>query len=250
MLACYYAAMATFEVIPAIDVLEGRCVRLSEGRREHVTIEGGDAAEAAALFAAEGATRLHLVDLNGAFAGTPVNGAAVTAIAKQFPQLPIQIGGGIRTAATIEHYLQAGVSYVIIGTKAVKEPAFVGEVCRLFPGRIIVGNAGTLVTRTLLIAGEAGFFTTPSGDRGAMLRAYDKATGKEAGAVYMPAPQTGSPMTYELAGEQYLVVAISGGNYSGELIAFKPPSPRAPATASPVAAAAPRRYDAPSSASR
>jgi quinoprotein glucose dehydrogenase len=87
------------------------------------------------------------------------------------------------------------------------------------------GLLGPLATKTLVICGEAGIFTTPSGARGAMLRAYDKATGKEVGAVYMPAPQTGSPMTYLLNGEQYLVVAVSGGNYSGELLAFKlPPS--------------------------
>jgi len=85
------------------------------------------------------------------------------------------------------------------------------------------GIIGTLVTRTLVIAGESGFFTTPSGARGAMLRAYEKTTGKEAGAVYMPAPQSGSPMTYLLNGKQYLVVAVSGANYSGELIAFRLP---------------------------
>jgi len=97
------------------------------------------------------------------------------------------------------------------------------------------GIVGTLVTKTLVIAGEAGFFTTPSGARGAMLRAYDKVTGKEVGAVYMPAPQTGSPMTYLLNGEQYLVLAISGGNYSGELVAFKAPSSQAPLTSSTTA---------------
>ena len=86
------------------------------------------------------------------------------------------------------------------------------------PGRI-----GTLVTKSLVIAGEGGFFTTPNGQRGAMLRAYDKATGQEVGAVYMPAPQTGSPMTYVLNGKQYLVVAVSGASYSGELLAFKLP---------------------------
>jgi quinoprotein glucose dehydrogenase len=87
------------------------------------------------------------------------------------------------------------------------------------------GRIGTLVTKTLVIAGEGGFFTTPSGQRGAMLRAYDKATGQELGAVYMPAPQTGSPMTYMLNGRQYIVVAISGGTYSGELLAFRLPNP-------------------------
>ena len=87
-----------------------------------------------------------------------------------------------------------------------------------------LGLLGPLATKTLLICGESGFFTTPSGARGAMLRAYDKLTGKEVGAVYMPAPQSGSPMTYMLNGEQYLVLAISGGNYSGELLAFKLPA--------------------------
>jgi len=85
------------------------------------------------------------------------------------------------------------------------------------------GIIGTLVTKTLVIAGESGFFTTPSGVRGAMLRAYDKITGKEVGAVYMPAPQSGSPMTYRLNGKQYIVVAVSGGAYSGELLAFRLP---------------------------
>jgi quinoprotein glucose dehydrogenase len=83
------------------------------------------------------------------------------------------------------------------------------------------GRIGTLVTKTMVIAGEGGFVTTPSGQRGAMLRAYDKATGRELGAVYMPAPQTGSPMTYMVNGRQYLTVAISGGNYSGELLTFR-----------------------------
>jgi quinoprotein glucose dehydrogenase len=86
-----------------------------------------------------------------------------------------------------------------------------------------IGRIGVLTTRTLLVAGEAGFFTTPNGQRGAMLRAYDKATGQEVGAVYMPAPQSGSPMTYMLKGRQYLVVAIGGANYSAELLAFRLP---------------------------
>jgi len=87
-----------------------------------------------------------------------------------------------------------------------------------------LGNVGTLVTKTLVISGEAGFGTTPSGARGAMLRAYDKATGKEVGAVYMPAPQSGSPMTYMLNGKQYIVLAISGAGYSAELLALRLPS--------------------------
>jgi quinoprotein glucose dehydrogenase len=86
------------------------------------------------------------------------------------------------------------------------------------------GNLGPLCTKTLVICGETGFFTNPQGIRGAMLRAYDKATGEEKGAVYLPAPQSGCPMTYMLAGRQYLVLAISGGSYSGELLAFKLPA--------------------------
>jgi quinoprotein glucose dehydrogenase len=86
------------------------------------------------------------------------------------------------------------------------------------------GRIGTLVTRSLVIAGEGGFFTLPDGRRGAMLRAYDKKTGQDAGAVYMPAPQTGSPMTYMLNGRQYIVVAISGQGFPGELMAFRLPA--------------------------
>ena len=86
-----------------------------------------------------------------------------------------------------------------------------------------VGRIGTLITKTLVIAGEGGTFTTPSGERGAMLRAYDKATGEEVGEVYMPAAQTGSPMTYVLDGTQYIVVAVSGGGVSGELVAYRLP---------------------------
>jgi quinoprotein glucose dehydrogenase len=84
-------------------------------------------------------------------------------------------------------------------------------------------NIGTLVTKTLVIAGDGVITTTPSGARGAMLRAYDKATGKEAGSVLMPAPQSGSPMTYMVNGKQYIVVAVSGGPYSGEYRAYRLP---------------------------
>ena len=86
-----------------------------------------------------------------------------------------------------------------------------------------IGRIGTLVTKTLVIAGEGGFATTPNGQRGAMLRAYDKATGQELGAVYMPAPQTGSPMTYMLGGKQYIVLAIAGPGFPAELMAFRLP---------------------------
>ncbi|AGA90615.1 phosphoribosylformimino-5-aminoimidazole carboxamide ribotide isomerase [Thioflavicoccus mobilis 8321] len=126
-------------LIPAIDLKDGRCVRLRQGRMEDETVFSDNPVEMAGCWAAAGARRLHLVDLNGAFAGTPVNGAAIRAIAAAFPDLPIQVGGGIRDEATIGAYLEAGVGYCILGTQAVREPEFVARACRAFPGHIMVG---------------------------------------------------------------------------------------------------------------
>lgn len=126
-------------IIPAIDLKDGQCVRLRQGLMDDSTVFSDEPVAVARRWVEAGCRRLHLVDLNGAFAGEPVNGEVVTLIAAAWPDLPIQIGGGIRTLETIEHYVKAGVSYVIIGTKAVKEPAFVAEACAAFPGRIIVG---------------------------------------------------------------------------------------------------------------
>lgn len=126
-------------IIPAIDLKDGQCVRLRQGLMDDSTVFSDDPVAMAARWVEAGCRRLHLVDLNGAFAGEPINGAVVTAIAAAYPDLPIQIGGGIRTLKTIEHYINAGVSYVIIGTKAVKEPEFVAEACAAFPGKVIVG---------------------------------------------------------------------------------------------------------------
>ncbi len=126
-------------VIPAIDLKDGACVRLRQGLMDDSTVFSDRPVEMAEQWVKKGARRLHLVDLNGAFDGKPVNGEVVTEIAKQYPDLPIQIGGGIRSLDTISHYLDAGVNYVIIGTKAVKEPEFVTEACREFPGHVIVG---------------------------------------------------------------------------------------------------------------
>ena len=126
-------------LIPAIDLKDGRCVRLRQGRMDEETVFSDDPVQMAERWVHAGARRLHLVDLNGAFAGKPVNDAAIRAIAARCPGLPIQVGGGIRDEATIAAYLETGVSYGIIGTQAVKEPAFVARACRAFPGRIIVG---------------------------------------------------------------------------------------------------------------
>jgi len=126
-------------IIPAIDLKDGQCVRLRQGLMDDSTVFSDDPVATAARWVDAGCRRLHLVDLNGAFAGEPVNAAVVKSIAAAYPRLPIQIGGGIRTLETIEHYIEAGVSYVIIGTKAVKEPEFVAQACAAFPGRVIVG---------------------------------------------------------------------------------------------------------------
>lgn len=126
-------------IIPAIDLKDGACVRLRQGLMEDSTVFSDDPVAMATRWVDAGCRRLHLVDLNGAFAGKPVNGEVVTAIAGAYPELPIQIGGGIRNLETIEHYIKSGVSFVIIGTKAVKEPEFVSEACRAFPGKVIVG---------------------------------------------------------------------------------------------------------------
>ncbi len=126
-------------LIPAIDLKDGQCVRLRQGRMEDDTVFSDDPVEMAGRWVDAGARRLHLVDLNGAFAGEPVNGDVVSAITKTYPDLPVQVGGGIRDEATIEAYLDAGVNYVIIGTQAVKEPEFVSRACKNFPGQIIIG---------------------------------------------------------------------------------------------------------------
>lgn len=126
-------------LIPAIDLKDGKCVRLRQGRMDDDTVFSDNPVEMATRWVEAGCRRLHLVDLNGAFAGEPVNGGVIHAIAEAYPQVPIQVGGGIRDEATIEAYLKAGVTYCIIGTQAVKEPAFVARACKAFAGHVIVG---------------------------------------------------------------------------------------------------------------
>ncbi|MDD5229239.1 MAG: 1-(5-phosphoribosyl)-5-[(5-phosphoribosylamino)methylideneamino]imidazole-4-carboxamide isomerase [Methylococcales bacterium] len=126
-------------LIPAIDLKEGKCVRLRQGRMDDDTVFSDNPVEVAGRWVDAGAKRIHLVDLDGAFAGKPRNADVITAIAKAYPNLPVQIGGGIRDEATIEAYLNAGVQYVIIGTKAVQEPQFVREMATKFSGHVMVG---------------------------------------------------------------------------------------------------------------
>ncbi|MBL8252937.1 MAG: 1-(5-phosphoribosyl)-5-[(5-phosphoribosylamino)methylideneamino]imidazole-4-carboxamide isomerase [Candidatus Competibacter sp.] len=126
-------------LIPAIDLKDGKCVRLRQGRMEDSTVFSDDPLAMAARWVEAGARRLHLVDLNGAFAGQPVNAQVIRRIAEAFPDLPIQVGGGIRDEQTVEAYLDAGVRFVIIGTKAVQDPHFVSNLCLEFPSHVIVG---------------------------------------------------------------------------------------------------------------
>ena len=136
-------------IIPAIDLKDGQCVRLRQGVMEDTTVFSDDPLEMATKWVGEGARRLHLVDLNGAFEGKPVNAECVNEITKAFPNLPVQIGGGIRDIKIANTYIEAGISYLIIGTMAVTHPEFISELCREFPGRIIVGldaNNGLVAT--------------------------------------------------------------------------------------------------------
>ncbi len=127
-------------IIPAIDLKDGHCVRLKQGVMEDSTVFSEDPAATARHWLAQGAKRLHLVDLNGAFAGKPRNESAVRSIIEAVgDELPVQLGGGIRDLETIERYLDLGVTYIIVGTAAVKVPGFLHEACDAFPGHIMVG---------------------------------------------------------------------------------------------------------------
>lgn len=126
-------------IIPAIDIKDGKCVRLRQGQMNDETVYCLDPVETAKRWVDAGARRLHVVDLNGATAGRPENADIIHEIVEQHPGVPIQVGGGIRSEDTIQTYLDAGVKYVIIGTKAVTTPHFVSDICLEFPGHIIVG---------------------------------------------------------------------------------------------------------------
>ena len=125
-------------LFPAIDLKDGQCVRLGKGDMAHATVFNADPADQARQFTGAGAEWLHLVDLNGAFAGKPVNAAAVDSILKSVT-VPVQLGGGIRDLKRIEDWFARGIARVILGTVALKNPALVKEACRKFPGKIAVG---------------------------------------------------------------------------------------------------------------
>jgi phosphoribosylformimino-5-aminoimidazole carboxamide ribotide isomerase len=126
-------------LIPAIDIKDGKCVRLRQGRMDDVTVYSENPLDIAQRWVSEGAKRLHIVDLDGAIQGKPVNADLIHNISEAHPGIEIQVGGGIRDEDSIQTYLDAGVNYVIIGTRAVTTPHFVSNMCVEFPGHIIVG---------------------------------------------------------------------------------------------------------------
>ena len=125
-------------VIPAVDLKEGRCVRLSQGRMDQESVYSENPVEAARHWEAKGAERLHVVDLNGAATGRPVHRSLIEEIARSV-RIPVEVGGGIRDLETIEHYLRSGVSWVILGTAALRDPQIVEEACHRFSGKVILG---------------------------------------------------------------------------------------------------------------
>jgi phosphoribosylformimino-5-aminoimidazole carboxamide ribotide isomerase len=144
------------EVIPAIDLLEGRCVRLYQGDYDRSQVFNENPVEVARDWVAQGATRLHLVDLDGAKAGHPVNGAAIEAIVRAVA-VPVQVGGGLRDRQSVADLLSLGVQRVILGTVAVEQPDLVAEVCQEFPEQIVVGidaRNGKVATRGWLETSE------------------------------------------------------------------------------------------------
>ncbi len=197
-------------LIPAIDLKDGQCVRLKQGRMDETTVFSNRPLDMAQRWVDEGAKRLHLVDLNGAFDGRPINGEVVEEIAKAFPDLPIQIGGGIRDAKTVQAYLDAGVQYCIIGTKAVEDPDFVVQLCQQFAGHIIVG-----------IDAKNGMVATDGWDKVSTVSAIDLAHKfEQAGVssiVYTDIARDGMmtgpniEATAELARAISIPVVISGG---------------------------------------
>ncbi len=198
-------------LFPAIDLKDGQCVRLKLGEMSEATVYNDDPAAQATAFADLGFPFLHVVDLNGAFAGRSVNGAAVEAIlAAVAGRMKVQLGGGIRDLAAIEGWLSKGLTRVILGTVAVRDPALVKEACRLFPGRIVVG-----------IDAKAGRVAVEGWAEGSELTAVDLARKFEdagvAAIVYTDIDRDGvlkglnMPSTLDLARAVSIPVIASGG---------------------------------------
>jgi phosphoribosylformimino-5-aminoimidazole carboxamide ribotide isomerase len=197
-------------VIPAIDIKDGQCVRLRQGRMDDVTVFGSDPVAMARHWFAAGCQRLHLVDLDGAVAGEPRNAAIIRAISAAAGGVPVQVGGGIRELDTIRGYLAAGVDQVIIGTRAVREPAFLADACAEFPDRILLG----LDARDGMIATDGWEATSAES---AVAFAKRVAHLRLAGIVYTDIARDGMgsglnvAATIELAESSGVAVIASGG---------------------------------------
>jgi len=205
---------------PAIDLKDGQCVRLLRGEMDRATVFGDDPAAQAAAFQAAGCEWLHLVDLNGAFAGQPVNAAAVRAILARVT-VPCQLGGGIRDMATIEGWLDRGIARVILGTVAVEDPALVRQAAAAFPGRIAVG----IDARAGLVATRGWAETTELTTTDLALRFQDAGV---AAIIYTDIDRDGAmagpniPATEALARAVAIPVIASGGVSSlGDLMALR-----------------------------
>lgn len=196
-------------LFPAIDLKDGQCVRLYKGDMDKATVFNDDPAAQAKAFEAEGAEWVHLVDLNGAFAGRPVNAPAVEAILATL-KVPVQLGGGIRDLATIDLWLQRGIRRVILGTMALRSPEIVREACRAFPGRIAVG----IDARSGLVAVE-GWAETSTLTAVELGRRFEDAG--VAAIIYTDIDRDGTmqglniPSTIELANALSIPVIASGG---------------------------------------
>lgn len=186
---------------PAIDLKDGQCVRLRQGAMDAATVFNDDPAAQARAFEQAGFEYLHIVDLNGAFAGQPVNAAAVEAILRAI-RIPAQLGGGIRDLATIEMWLAKGITRVILGTAAVREPRLVHEACRLFPGRIAVG----IDARAGMVAVE-GWAQTSTLTVGALAARFEDAG--VAAIIYTDIARDGLLQGLDLAGTLALARATS-----------------------------------------